>query len=294
LTVKIITDSTADLGPEIANKFGITVVPLNVHFGTETYRDSIDITNDDFYQRLMQGDVFPTTSSPSPGIFAETYDRLAQQTNEILAITISSKLSASYKAASRGREMRKQTECRIEVIDSGTAIVGLGLIAIAAAKATAKGMSLDEVIEATHSAMTRVDFRMAFDTLEYLKKGGRIGAAQAFLGSILKVNPILTIRNGMTEGVTKVRSRAKVMDYLYEFAMEFPDVEAIAIEDATTPDEVDMLVERLSIRFNPENILRMKVGPVIGTHVGPHVLSLGILAGGQTHQRENTRLRPDK
>lgn len=279
MTVKIITDSTADLGLEIAGKFGITIVPLNVHFATETYRDGVDITNDDFYQRLTQTNVFPTTSSPSPGIFAEAYERLARETSEILVITISSKLSASYKAAIGGREARKQTGCKIEVIDSGTAVVGLGLVAIAAAKAARNGMSLDEVIGVTRSAMNRVDFRMAFDTLEYLKKGGRIGTAQAFLGSILKVNPILTIRNGMTEGVTKVRSRAKVMDYLCEFAMGFSNVEEIAIEDATTPDEVNILVERLSTRFNPERILRMKVGPVIGTHVGPHVLSLGILAG---------------
>lgn len=284
MAVKIVTDSTADLGSDVAYRFGITVVPLNVHFASKTYRDGIDITNEDFYRRLQQSTVLPTTSSPSPGIFAETYDRLALETNEVVVITISSKLSASYKAAIGGRDFRKNEKRRIEVIDSETAVVGLGLIAIAAARAASRGLGIEEVISVTRNAMSRVDFRMAFDTLEYLKKGGRIGTAQAFVGSLLKVNPILTIRNGMTEGVTNVRSRNKVMDYLYEFAMGFSDVEEIAIEDATTPDEVDMLVERLSARFNPAHILRMKVGPVIGTHVGPHVLSVGVLSHGQTRK----------
>lgn len=282
MTVKIVTDSTADLDPQIAGRLGITVVPLNVHFGTETYRDGIDITNDDFYQRLEQDNVYPTTSSPSPGIFADTYDRLARETDEILTITISSKLSASYQAATEGGKAREHMRCRVEIIDSGTAVVGLGLVAIAAAKAAAAGMGLDEVAGVARSAMGRVDFRMAFDTLEYLRKGGRIGTAQAFLGSILKVNPILTIRNGLTEGVAKVRSRQKVIDYLYDFAMGFPDVEEIAVEDAKTPEEVDLLIDRLGTKFSPGEILRMKVGPVIGTHVGPHVLGLGILAGDKS------------
>jgi len=157
--------------------------------------------------------------------------------------------------------------------------VGLGLITIAAAKAAQSGASLNDVIDVTKECMQQVDFRLAFDTLEYLKQGGRIGTAQACLGSILKFNPVLTIRNGTTEGVTKLRSRARVLDYLYNFATSFPHVEEIAVEDATTPDEVEILVGRLSSRFSPSSIYRIKVSPVIGTHVGPHVLGIGILPG---------------
>jgi len=280
MAVKIVTDSTSDLTPEIASELGITVVPLNVHFsteiGTETYRDGVDLKAEDFYRRLEQNKTLPTTSAPAPGAFVEVYDKLAKETDEILTITISSKLSATYKAALDGKEVMK-SKCRLEIIDSLSAMVGLGLIVISGAKAAKAGASLDEVIDVVRSSMGRVDFRLAFDTLEYLRKGGRIGTAQAFLGSALKVNPILTIRNGLTEGVTRVRCRAKAIDYLGDFVMNFPDVEEIAIEDATTPDEAKILAERLYSRFPPERVYWMKVGPVIGTHVGPHVLGVGVL-----------------
>jgi len=280
MTVKIVTDSTSDLMPETASGMGITIVPLNVHFGTEigteTYRDGVDLKAEDFYLRLEQCKTLPTTSAPAPGTFAEVYDKLAKETDEILVITISSKLSATYKAAVDGKAVMK-SKARLEVIDSLSAMVGLGLIAISAAKAAKAGASLDEVIDVVRSSMSRVDFRLAFDTLEYLRKGGRIGTAQAFLGSALKVNPILTIKNGLTEGVTRVRSRAKAVDYLGDFVMGFPDVEELAIEDATTPAESEILAERLGSKFPRERIHWMKVGPVIGTHVGPHVLGVGVL-----------------
>lgn len=276
--VRIVTDSTSDLTKQIASELAIIVVPLYVQFGTDTYRDGVDLGTEDFYLKLGHSTVLPTTSSASPGAFLEVYDSLAEETDEILTITISSKLSATYETAVKAKEMW-QGKAKLEIIDSKSAVVGLGLITIAAAKAAQSGASLDEVIDVTRDCMRRVDFRLAFDTLEYLKKGGRIGTAQAFLGSILKFNPVLTIRNGTTEGVTKLRSRAKVLDYLYDFAMSFPRVEEIAVEDATTPDEVEILVERLSSRFSPSSIYRTKVSPVIGTHVGPHVLGIGILPG---------------
>jgi DegV family protein with EDD domain len=283
MAVKIVTDSTSDLTPEIASELGITVVPLNVHFntevGTETYRDGVDLKAEDFYRRLEQNKTLPTTSAPAPGIFAAVYDKLVKETDEILAITISSKLSATYKAALDAKELMKG-KARLEIIDSLSAMVGLGLIVISAAKAAKAGASLDETIDVVRSSMKRVDFRLAFDTLEYLRKGGRIGTAQAFLGSALKINPILTIRDGLTEGVTRVRCRAKAVDYLGDFVMNFPDIEEVAIEDATTPDEAKILVERLGSRFPSERIYWMKVGPVIGTHVGPHVLGVGVLPRG--------------
>jgi DegV family protein with EDD domain len=279
MTVKIVTDSTSDLTPDIAKELGVTVVPLYVHFGTETYRDGVDLTTEDFYRKLEQSKALPTTSAPGPGTFAEVYDKLAKETDEILAIIVSSKYSATYEAAVEGKELRKG-KARVEVIDSLFAIEGLALVVISAAKAAKAGASLDEVIDVVRSSMSRVDIRMAFDTLEYLRRGGRIGTAQAFLGSVLKVNPILTIRDGYTEAVTRVRSRAKAIDYLREFVISFPHIEEMAIGDATTPDEAEMLVEQLSTKFPKERIYRTKVSPVVGTHVGPHVLGVGVLPRG--------------
>jgi DegV family protein with EDD domain len=276
--VRIVTDSTSDLTARIASELAITIVPLYVHFGAEAYRDGVDLATEEFYKKLGQSAVLPTTSSASLGAFITVYNNLAEETDEILTITISSKLSATYETAVKAKELW-QGKARLEIIDSQSAIVGLGLITIAAAKAVQTGASLNEVIDVTRNSMQQVDFRMAFDTLEYLKKGGRIGTAQAFMGSMLKFHPVLTIRDGETQGVTRLRSRAKVLDYLCDFAMSFPRVDEIAIEDATTPDEVETLVERLSSRFSPNNIYRTKVGPVIGTHVGPHVLAIGVLPG---------------
>ncbi len=277
MTVKVVTDSTSDLTPAIASALGITIVPLYVHFDNEFYRDGIDITTEAFYQKLAENKALPTTSAPAPGTFAEVYDSLAKETNEILTITISSKLSATYNAAFGGMELKK-SKARVEVLDSLTAIEGLGLVVISAAKAAKTGASLDEVKNVALDSMRRVDFRVAFDTLEYLKRGGRIGTAAAFFGTVLKMNPILAIRDGSTVGVARVRSRAKALDYLYDFAMSISDIEEMAVEDATTPEETEAFVERLSAKFPKERIYRMKVSPVIGTHVGPHVIGVGVLA----------------
>jgi len=280
MPVKIVTDSTSDLTPTIANELGITVVPLYVHFADQFYRDGIDLTTEAFYQKLTENKVLPTTSAPPPGVFAEVYDSLAEKTDEILAITISSKLSATFTAATGGLELKK-SKARVEVLDSLTAIGGLGLVVISAAKAANAGARLDEVKAIAIDSMRRVDFRMAFDTLEYLKRGGRIGTAAAFFGTMLKMNPILTIREGSTVGVTRVRCRAKALDYLCDFAVSMNDIEEMAVEDATTTDETEALVERLGIGFPKERIYRMKVSPVIGTHVGPHVIGVGVLTKHQ-------------
>ncbi|MEN8615390.1 DegV family protein [Dehalogenimonas sp. THU2] len=276
MTVKIVTDSTSDLTHEIASRLGITVVPLFVHFGAEAYRDGIDLTTEDFYRKLTQCETLPTTSTPSLGSFAEVYDKLAEETDEILVITLSHKYSATYEVALRAIDQMKK-KCRVEVVDSLWAIMALGLIVAAAAKAANSGASLDEVLKLTRNNMQRVDMRMAFDTLEYLKRGGRIGTAQAFLGSMLKVNPIITIKDGYTEAVARTHSRAKAINYLCDFAMTFSHIEEIAVEDATTPDEAELLVERLSTKFPRERIYRTSVSPVVGTHVGPHVLAVSVL-----------------
>ena len=276
MTVRIITDSTSDLPPEVAKELGITVIPLYVHFGSDAYRDGIDLATDQFYERLTSDKTHPTTSTPAPADFAEAYDRLAKETDEILVLTISRKLSATYDSAKKGLDERK-SQCRVELVDSRLSLMGLGLVAIAAAKAANKGADLKEVLALTEKNIPRLDMRIAFDTLEYLRRGGRIGKAQAFFGSLLKVNPILTIKDGEVYPAARERSRAKAIDYLVNFATDYSHIEEMAVEDATTPDEVDALVERLGANFPRENIYRSKVSPVIGAHVGPRVLSVMVL-----------------
>ncbi|MBM4432522.1 MAG: DegV family protein [Chloroflexi bacterium] len=276
MTVKIVTDSAADLPAGVADSLGITVVPLNVRFGTDVYRDGIDLTNEQFYQRLKQSKVLPTTSVPAPNAFAEVYDKLAQETREILVITLSSKLSATYEVALQSIGLMKR-KCRIEVIDSRWAIMAQGFVVIAAAKAANNGASLDEVIKIARETMSRVDFRATFDTLEYLLRGGRIGRAQAFLGSILKMNPIIGIRDGEVFPFARERSRGKALDHIYKFAASFSHIDELAIEDATTPQDAEKLIERLSAKFPRERIYRSKVAPVVGTHTGPGLIIVTVM-----------------
>jgi len=276
MTVKIITDSLADIPSEVAEELGITIIPVNVLFGTESYRDGVDLTTEQFYDKLVRSKTLPTTSVPPPGAFVEVYDKVAQETDEILVIAVSHKLSATYETALHSVELMKQ-KCRVEVVDSLLIVMAEGLVVITAAKAAKAGASLDEVIDITRRNISRAEVRMAFDTLEYLKRGGRIGAAGAFLGSILKFNPILTLKDGEIHGVARPRSRAKAIDHLYDFATSFSHIDEMAVEHATTPDEAEILAERLSAKFPKERIYRSKVSPVIGAHVGPSVLAVSVL-----------------
>ncbi|HUV56355.1 MAG TPA: DegV family protein [Dehalococcoidales bacterium] len=276
MTVKIITDSLGDIPSNVAKKLGITVIPINVIFGTEVFRDGVDLTTEQFYDKLIRSKIFPATTIPPLSTYIELFNKAAKETDEILVITISSKLSNTYEASLQTVELMER-KCRVEVIDSQWAVMAQGLIVISAAKAAQTGAGLDEVVDITQRNILRTEVRMVFDTLEYLKRGGRIGKAQTFVGSMLRLHPILGVRDGEVYPFTRERSRAKATDYLYNFAVSFSHIEAIAVEDATTPDEADRLVERLGSKFPKEHIYRSKISPVIGAHVGPHVLAVSVL-----------------
>jgi DegV family protein with EDD domain len=276
MTVKIVTDSVSDISPKIAAELGITVIPLNVVFGSEIYRDGVDLTTDEFYHKLENSKILPTTSTPPIQAFIELYDKLAEETDEILVITISRKLSATGEAAIKAIESMEK-KARVEVIDSRLAMMGEGLLAIAAARAARDGAKIDDLMALTKKNITRVDMRLAFDTLEYLKRGGRIGQARALMGSMLGINPILGIKDGEVFPFGRERSRSKAIENLCKFVESFENIEEMAVEDATTPDETDAFVDRISVHFPRERIYHAKVSPVIGTNVGPRVIGVAVL-----------------
>jgi len=276
MAVKVVTDSLSDITSDIAQGLGITVVPLTVSFGRESFLDRITLTTDEFYYRLAHDANWPITTQPSPGDFVNVFNKLAQETDEILVITLSTKLSGTYQSALQAKSLVEK-ECRIEVIDSLTVAMGLGLIVIAAAKAAQAGANLDEVADLVRRAIPRSHLIAYFDTLKYLAKGGRIGKAQGLLGAMLSVKPILTVKDGEMSPLTRVRSRAAGMDYLYTSAASFSHIEELAVEHATTLDDADRLVERLSSLFPKERIYRSTVSPVVGTYAGPGVLSVSLL-----------------
>jgi len=274
--VKIVTDSLSDITSDIAEGLGITVVPLTVLFGQESFLDRVTITTDEFYYKLTHDAAWPTTTQPPPSVFVDVYNKLAEDTDEILAITLSSKLSGTYESALNAKSLVEK-ECRIEVIDSLTVAMGLGLIVIAAAKAAQAGANLDEVADSVRRAMPRSHLVAYFDTLKYLAKGGRIGKAQGLLGAMLSVKPILAVKDGEMSPLTRLRSRTAGMDYLYNFVAGFPHIEELAVEHATTPDDADRLVERLSSVFPKERIYRSTISPVVGTHAGPGAMAVTVL-----------------
>jgi len=276
MAVKIVTDSLGDIPSELAEELGITVVPLNVHFGTQTFRDGVDLTAEQFYKKLAGSKTLPTTTVPPSSVFVGVYDKLAEETDEIAVITFSHKLGASYDTAVEAKGLMKR-KCRLEVIDSRWAAMAQGLIVIAAARAAQDGAKLDEVVGLTRRNIPRADVRMVFDTLEYLSRGGRIGKAHTFLSSMLRVNPVLGIRGGEVYPFAREHSRTRAINYLYHFATGFSRIEGMAVEDATTPDEADMLAERIAPKFPRERIYRSKVTPAVGVHVGPHVIAVSVL-----------------
>jgi DegV family protein with EDD domain len=275
MTVKIVTDTLSDITADLAAKMGITVIPLYVRFGETIYRDRIDISSEDFYRRLVNEPKLPSTTQPSPNDFLEVYNKLAQQTDEILVITVSSKMSGTSQSARQAKDMVKG-KVKIEIIDSLQVAMGLGLTVITAANAAKPGASLAKVAETVNNTLPRIHVICYFDTLKYLAKGGRIGKASGLVGSLLSVKPILTVREGEMAPLTRVRSMNAGMDYLYNVAAGMK-IEQMSVEHATTAVEADKLVERMNAFYAKDKIYRSVISPVIGTYCGPGAVSLTVL-----------------
>lgn len=212
MTVHIVTDSTSDISKALADEHGITVIPLTVSFGQESYSDGVDLTAEEFYARLQLTKTLPTTSQPPPALFQYAYQHLASR-GDVVSIHLSHKFSGTVDAARAAA--REVAPDRITVVDSGSVSMGLGMCAIAAARVARAGGTSAACAAAAESVAGRLRIAVAFETLEYLRRGGRIGRATAFLGGLLRLKPILTVKDGETFPVTRVRSRAKALDELF-------------------------------------------------------------------------------
>ena len=241
MTVHIVTDSTSDIPHDLAEELHITVVPLTITFGTESFRDGLDLSADEFYARLQESKHLPTTSQPPPALFEYAYTHLASQ-GDVVSIHLSHRFSGTVETA-RGAA-REVAPDRIRIVDTGSASMGLGLCVLAAARAARDGASREECATEAESVAARLRIAVAFETLEYLRRGGRIGRATAFLGGLLHLKPILTVKDGEAHPVTRVRSRAKAIDALYQLCAE-GDVTEVAVLHTTTPVDAETLVERV-------------------------------------------------
>jgi len=269
MTVKIITDSGSDITQEAAKKLGIMVIPIYVRFGSEAYRDGVDIDSDEFYRKLATSQVHPSTAAPSPGDFAKVYEEAARETNEIVSIHVTKKHSAVYDAALLGKEIVEGKGCRIEVVDSHGVTMWQGLVAIAAAKAAEAGHSLHQVVNKAHETIRQLRALALLDTLKYAVKGGRLSNAILAVESLLRVKVFLTLRDGEIRPAGLTRNRSKGLDRLREFIRSALHIEELAIVYSTTPDDAQKLSD-YTISLFPHIVPHIvRLGPALGVHAGP-------------------------
>ncbi len=275
MTVRIVTDSTADLPQAITSDLNIEVVPLKIHWEDTTYLDGVDLHPEEFFEKLPSAVSLPTTSQPTPGEFESVYRRLSEAEG-IVSIHLSGKLSGTIQSAELAqREVRDGPD--IVIVDSLAASLGLGLVAIAAAEAARDGASLSEVAALARSLVSRVHIVFLVDTLKYLEKGGRIGKAQAFLGTLLSVKPILTVRDGEVHPLERVRTMGRAMDRFTDLLASFPNPERQAVMHTTSPTEAEALARRLKPRSPDRDVLVSRIGPVLGTYLGPGAIGAVVI-----------------
>ena len=276
--VRVVTDSSCDLPVDRAKELEIEIVPLTIRFGSKEYVDRVELTNEEFWLKVATSDVLPETAAPSAGAFEETFRRLAEEGAEgIVCINLSSRLSATMQAAQVAAKALKGT-CPVEVVDSLNVSMALGLQCINAVKLAAGGADVDTVARATEDQALRTRLFGALDTLEHLRRGGRIGAAQALLGGVLSIKPVIEVRDGAVAEAGKVRTRSKSLRLLADKVAEAPNAEQIFAFDAQAPD-IDELVEMLSATVPRDQIEFGTIGPVIGTHAGPRTIGVGWVDG---------------
>jgi DegV family protein with EDD domain len=255
-------------------------VPLNVHFGDEVFLDGVTILGDEFYRRLQAGGALPKTSQPSAGAFAQVYRELADRgAKAIVSIHISSKVSGTCNSANQAKaELGKMVP--IEIVDTLQASMGLGLIAIEAAKAVREGMARNEVTALAGDLARTARFFGLIDTLEYLHKGGRIGRAQMLLGSLLKIHPILTMQDGIAHPLERARTRGKGLERMKAITEDSAPLRALSVLYSTQPQEAERLASELNDVAPGGGITIAQFGPVLGTYLGPGAMGIALLRAG--------------
>jgi DegV family protein with EDD domain len=275
--VRVVTDSACDLPDDLIERDGIEVVPLTIRFGKEELVDRKELSTDEFWRRLAESDVLPETSAPSAGAFEAAFRRLiADGATGIVCINLSSKLSATMQSAQVAAQA-VQAECPVVVVDSLMVSMGLGTLCLTAARRAADGDSLDSIVANVTDRRNRSKLYGTLDTLEFLKKGGRVGNARALLGSMLAIKPVLEVRDGEVEEAGKVRTRSKALRLLVDRVKEGP-FENLAVLHGNAPD-LDELLDLLEPLAPRDEILIGQIGPVIGTHAGPRVIGVTFQAG---------------
>lgn len=278
--VVVVTDSTAHFEPGEAERLGIHVVPLRIQMGSDRFLENIDIDSDELFRRLSYGAPLPVSLPPDPETFEQLYAQLHQQTDQILSIHTSSHLSKTTQKAKQGADALLG-RCTIEIVDSMTTSVGLGILVKAAAKVAQEGMALDDIVRVVRGMMPHIYLVFYVETMDFLERGRRIGQAQAILGAMLNIKPILFMEDGDIIPLEKVKTTEKALEKLYEFVTEFDNLEQTAIiqRSRVPTEEAQLLQNRLKQNFSHIEFPIIQYGPDLSTHVGPDALGVVVYEG---------------
>lgn len=272
MAIKIVTDSTSYIPEEFINKYDISVVSLNVIMNGESIRE-VDLDNETFYSKMEESTEIPSSSQPSPDEIYNTFENIIKEGNSIVGIFISSDMSGTVSSANLIKNMllEKYPTAHIEIVDSRSNCMQMGYVAIEAAKAAAAGKSMEEVIDVCTSVINNSRFLFTPDTLEYLKKGGRIGGASALLGTLFQIKPILTVCDGKTTVFTKVRTKKKAVDTLVTTLvndLQGKELGGVIVHHINCQDEGLSLAAKIKKQLGVD-VQIDTIGPIIGLHVGP-------------------------
>lgn len=277
MTVAVVVDSTADIPQTLRDEYNISVVPLTVLFGNETFLDGVEMTGDQFYKRLVEGNVHPKTSQPSPGQFVEAFERLGQDHDGIISIHLSGKLSGTVQSARQAAELVPNVPIR--VIDSGSVSMGIGFLALEAARMAHAGQSVDGIAEQIEAMAQRAYVWAALDTLKFLERGGRIGGARAFLGTLLSVKPIIEIRGEVLPS-EQVRTHKKAMTRLVDLAKAQAPYSHVAVMYSTSRQYADEIVGQVQTLGGDDQIVVAQLTPVLGVYGGPDLVGIAGIKKG--------------
>ena len=275
MTIRIVTDSSCDLPSGLIEQYGISVLPCYVVVDDQTFKDGLEIQADDFYRRLLADGRTPTTAQPTPSDFQTVYRELVGQGDQIISIHVSSKLSGTLNSAQQAKASLNDGSA-VEIIDSQLASIPLGLAVLDAAIMASKGGSVHDIAGQIRQRLSLHHGLFALDTLEYLQKGGRIGKARAFMGSVLHVKPILRLQDGEAHPVERPRNRERAMSRLVELAQELAPVRRLAVIYSTDPDRMVELKQGLTGILPADQIIESRFGSTLGTYIGPDALGVAV------------------
>ena len=275
MTVRVVTDSTAHLAPDVVRALNVSIVPHHILIDGREYLDGVDLTESDFNLLVYEQGQVASTQPPTVEEFYAVYRDLNQESSDIVSIHVSEVLSDTVANARQAAGMLLG-RCKIVVIDSQTLSMGLGILVETAARAAASGQSLDEIVRTVRGLVPQIYIVFFSENLEYLERGGRIGHAQALLGTMLGIRPFLTLEEGEIRPMEKVRTREEALEKLVEFVSEFDTVEQLyVIRGSFTPqEEIDLLLERFKVLFPDLAVPVVSYGPVVASHIGPHTLGV--------------------